>query len=59
MEACEENVRGDLQDDGPALEKDQVWDGRRAEGQFLLSQVQIQVGDGRGMAEGQLLLGQV
>ena len=58
VEAREENVRGDLLDEGPALEQGQAWDGGSAEGQHLLGLVRVQVGVG-GRAEGQLLLGQV
>ena len=58
VEAREENVRGDLVDEGPALEQGQAWDGGSAEGQHLLGLVRVQVGVG-GRAEGQLLLGQV
>ena len=53
-----ENVRGDLLDEGPALEQGQAWVGGSAEGQQLLGLVRGQVGVG-GRAEGQLLLGQV
>ena len=58
MEAREDNVRGDLLDEGPALEQGKAWDGGSAEGQQLLGLVQVKVGDG-GRAEGQLFLGQV
>ena len=58
VEAWEENVRGDLQGEGPALEQGQAWDGGGAEGQLLLGLVQGKVGVGR-RAEGQLLQGQV
>ena len=59
VEAREENVRGDLLDEGAAQEQGQAWVGGSAEGQQLLSLVRVQVGDGGGRAEGQLLLGQV
>ena len=39
VEAWEENVRGDLQGEGPALEQGQVWDGGGADGQLPLGQV--------------------
>ena len=52
------NVRGDTQDEGPALEQGKAWVGGSAEGQQLLGLVQGQVGVGGG-AEGQQLLGQV
>ena len=58
VRAREENVRGYLLDEGPALEQGQAWDGGSAEGQHLLGLVRVQVGVG-GRAEGQLLLGQV
>ena len=58
VEAREDNVRGDLLDEGPALEQGKAWDGGSAEGQQLLGLVQVKVGDG-GRAEGQLFLGQV
>jgi hypothetical protein len=58
VEAREENVQGDLLDEGPVLEQGQVWDGGSAEGQHLLGLERVQVGVG-GRAEGQLLLGQV
>ena len=58
VEAWEENVRGDLHDEGPALEQGHAWDGGGAEGQLLLGLEQGKVGVGR-RAEGQLLQGQV
>ena len=56
--ACGENVQGVQLDEGAAREQGQGWVGGSAEGQQLLGQVQVKVGDGRG-AEGQLSLGQV
>jgi hypothetical protein len=58
VEARDENVRGELLDEEPALEQGKAWDGGGAEGQLLLGLEQEQVGDG-GRAEGQLLQGQV
>ena len=52
-----ENVRWDLQDEVPALEKGQVGDGGGAEGQLLRDLICGKVGVG-GRAEGQLLLGE-
>ena len=57
-EAWEENLRGDLHSEGPALEQGQAWGGGGAEGQLLLGLVQGKVGVGR-RAEGQLIQGQV
>ena len=52
------NVRGDLHDEGPALEQGHAGDGGGAEGQLLLGFEHGKVGVGKG-AEGQLLQGQV
>ena len=52
------NVRGDLHDEGPALELGHAGDGGGAEGQLLLGFEHGKEGVGKG-AEGQLLQGQV